>query len=534
MKIQNMLQTAVVMLAACFLSSCDDWLNVPVDGQSTSKELFLDGDGYRSALHGLYNNMARPTLYGKELQYGLIDFFSNQYKTDLPERYFTDVKYTEAAKHNFQNTQLVADLDQIFLSSYNIIAAANDLINNVAEADAKKFREKEMERDMIHGEALAIRAFVHFDMLRLYAPAPRDDDQATHIPYLTTFPEIKGQHIPVKEFIEKVIADLENARKLVKTYDDTPLGISTSVNGNARLYNELQYGLEGANDPSKVDAFFMGRGYRFTYWGITALLARVYQYGAHYDRARYELAANCAKEVIEAQVKANGNTYNPFKDENFEFMWDEQPDQMQGLRMPSTLIFAVYNKQQVKDAGVDANFPLAPGIGAGKMFVVDVEGQDIFKTADGKDERENDIRYTRLLYAPRGAEEIRLSTKWYVPTGYSPDGDKKLNILPLIRTSEMRYIIAETEARNGKYAEAYGILNEMRRNRGLQEELPVATTLEGFTKDLVREAQREWISEGQLFYLYKRLGASVKRADGTSKPFTKEETVLPLPINETL
>ena len=42
-------------------------------------------------------------------------------------------------------------------------------------------------------------------------------------------------------------------------------------------------------------------------------------------------------------------------------------------------------------------------------------------------------------------------------------------------------------------------------------DLPTQASLDGFLKDLVREGQREWISEGQLFYLYKRLNFEVKR-----------------------
>ena len=68
---------AITMVVA--LTGCNDWLDVPVEGKSTSKELFEKGEGYRSVLHGLYINMAEDVLYGKTLQCGLVDFFSTQY-----------------------------------------------------------------------------------------------------------------------------------------------------------------------------------------------------------------------------------------------------------------------------------------------------------------------------------------------------------------------------------------------------------------------------------------------------------------------
>ena len=85
------------------------------------------------------------------------------------------------------------------------------------------------------------------------------------------------------------------------------------------------------------------------------------------------------------------------------------------------------------------------------------------------------------------------------------------------------------------FAAAYKIINDMREHRGLgTSPLAVKSTFGDFQKDLVREAQREWISEGQLFYLYKRLGADVKRDDKSVKPFSKAEAVLPLPTDENL
>jgi hypothetical protein len=170
-----------------------------------------------------------------------------------------------------------------------------------------------------------------------------------------------------------------------------------------------------------------------------------------------------------------------------------------------------------------------------QLFIVNTEGQDIFKTVDNIDESARDIRCTRLLYVPDGAYKTNLSVKWYVKENDLVERDKTLSIFPLLRTSEMRYIIAETEARKSNFAAAYKIINDMREHRGLgTSPLAVKSTFGDFQKDLVREAQREWISEGQLFYLYKRLGADVKRDDKSVKPFSKAEAVLPLPTDENL
>ena len=52
-------------------------------------------------------------------------------------------------------------------------------------------------------------------------------------------------------------------------------------------------------------------------------------------------------------------------------------------------------------------------------------------------------------------------------------------------------------------------------------------------EDMVRDAQREWISEGQLFYLYKRLGWKVQIGNSKRK-MTKAEYMFPLPDNQSM
>ena len=64
------------------------------------------------------------------------------------------------------------------------------------------------------------------------------------------------------------------------------------------------------------------------------------------------------------------------------------------------------------------------------------------------------------------------------------------------------------------------------------EELPVAQNYDAFQKDLIRDAQREWISEGQLFYLYKRLGAKIYFKKGEIRELNKSEYMLPVPDDQ--
>ena len=108
-----------------------------------------------------------------------------------------------------------------------------------------------------------------------------------------------------------------------------------------------------------------------------------------------------------------------------------------------------------------------------------------------------------------------------------------MTILPVIRGTEMQYIVAECYARIGIWTEAAKILNEIRQARGCWDDVSF-NTWEDFVKELVVDARREWISEGQLFYLYKRLNAEVDFGKGEKRPFKRQEAVVPIPESQSM
>src|SRR3712207_9251034 len=100
---------------------------------------------------------------------------------------------------------------------------------------------------MLRGEALAIRAFCHFDLLRAWGPWNyRNNAKAAAtetIPYRTVADNSKQPRLAAKEVLNRIEKDLLAARDL--------------------LAYEKDVKLKGSD-----------RRYRFNYHAITALLAR--------------------------------------------------------------------------------------------------------------------------------------------------------------------------------------------------------------------------------------------------------------------
>lgn len=102
------------------------------------------------------------------------------------------------------------------------------------------------------------------------------------------------------------------------------------------------------------------------------------------------------------------------------------------------------------------------------------------------------------------------------------------NLVPLIRMSEMYYIIAETATAK---EEALDALNKVLYNRGLTELEDESKLSETITE----EYKREFWGEGQLFFYYKRknMPSIYSYTAGEDIEMDATKYVIPLPLSET-
>ena len=96
----------------------------------------------------------------------------------------------------------------------------------------------------------------------------------------------------------------------------------------------------------------------------------------------------------------------------------------------------------------------------------------------------------------------------------------------------MYYILAEAHNRIGDRGAAITYLNTVRRYRGIEVTWNLADdlTTEQIDEEIQLEYRKEFISEGQLFYYYKRLGKLT--IPGTSTVMNDDIYVLPMPDRE--
>ena len=264
------------MLLLCCITACNDWLEVAPQAEKEEAEMFEKEVGFRNVLIGAYIRMKSNNLYGEDLTYGSIEMLAQHWTNtdDLG-------KYLKA--YNYEQSVVETKINSFYGNLYKVIADVNGLLNNI---DARKEMFEGNNFEIIKGEALAIRAFCHFDVLRLFGPIPTNLPEGTILPYVTTVSIVPNRLVSYNDFTTKLLADLDEAERCLEGND--PI-LTASI-------KELST-LEVAQD----DNFLCDRQMRMNYYAVCALKARVQLWlGNKNEALKY------AQKVIDAK-DPNGN-----------------------------------------------------------------------------------------------------------------------------------------------------------------------------------------------------------------------------------
>lgn len=470
-----------ILLGLCLtgLASCENWLDVKPKEQVEEGDLFATGSGFRSALNYVYREMSSPELYGQELSWGFTEVLAQYY--DLSNCNKPAYKAAlESSVYDYKHSETEALIEKIWSKGFNAIAHCNNIIQNIEKADPVIFDEREVEKKLIWGEALAARACLHFDMLRLFAPAPKLKNSGKYIPYCTKFPAVDNPAETVDTVMKRVIRDLNQARNLVASFDTVR---------KAQISDVKQRLLANGMD------FLGNRGYRLNYYAITALLARVYLYGEDYKNAYQEALAvytsGMFKLVTSKSEYTGGNT-----------------------KLRDEIVFSLYNNK-LTEYYEALNYKS----NAGKAYLV-------AKNLDIYDQDKDDYRRKEFI---KDTNNFTVSMKYFPARNPAYVASDKM--IPMIRFSEIYHILTETAFTQADKDKSQAYLYYLRYYRGAKRQLAF-TDEESMLKELTLDIRKEYIGEGQTFFMYKRLNRNImnnKNELDMSKNF-----VLPIPVSETV
>lgn len=459
----------IYLIALCFVGSfvcsCNKWLDVEPNSQIKSSELFKTESGFKEALAGVYTLMTAEKLYGKELQYGMIGVLSHEWSS-FPE------PYNGEAEYNYESSIVQGRMNDIWNGLYQGISNANNLLN---EIDTKKAIFTGDNYSIIKGEALALRAFLHFELVRLFGASYLVDSNKPAIPYVTQYSAKQTPQSTVKETYGLIRQDLEAAKELLKV-DPIFTGRSvTEFDDNGYLIN---------------------RQLHLNYYAVEALLARVFYNTGEYDKARTAANAVISSEKFTYSTQSNLTSGTDLTG---------APEQIFGLNVNS--LYAYSTSYLSKDANILFTFYLSS------------TARDLYYP-----EKSVDYRYSYLFEVGDGAK----ASNYYLRKYSEPVGSSLTyrNKSVVIKISEMQFIIAGSNLAEGK--SIIGPISKVRQGRGL-----VALTVEPAdpATTYIDEFRRDFFGEGQLFHLYKRLNRTI--INGTDKNMVDTKAyIFPLPVAE--
>lgn len=478
MKIVNITYVMVICLFAMLSSSCTKWLEIDPKDKIMENKLFQDREGFLAALNGIYIELNHESIYGGNLSFGFVDVLA-QYYTTRGEK-AKEHKFKYAADYSFGDPKFESTLEAVWDKAYSLVSNANRVIE---QCELRKEMLGEHWYHLIKGETVALRAMLHFDLLRLFGPVYGVEPGMLSIPYRTNSELVIDPLLPAEQVAKLIMDDLLVAEKELEQSDPI-LGKGIGV-GESGI-QELDF-----------------RKLNMNYYAVKALTARAALY---FGQSRK--AFDYATQVI----KSAGDLF-PFISK--ELINQEQRSDIDRV-FGSEILFGLQN---VRRSDIFKNY-----------FSTMLKSYNVLQITDD---------HFKGIYEEK-ADDFRAKTWW--ANDPNVDGVKYNCFLkymevsvasqytfPMIKISEMYYIAAECDEHPDEARAKY--LNPVLNARGLPDVADGVVIKEAVEKEMVKE----FVGEGQLFFQYKRLNKDQIRSGLTYKDFitmTKSNYVFEIPEAE--
>ena len=476
----------VNILIGCLLAftavSCDDFLDVRPKAEKLESDLFKNAQGFEDAIYGVYGSLPSTALYGRYLTWGIPEVLAQNLES-------TNSAISELSEYKYEdNSTLRSMFSSIWTEAYQTIGYANNILEQLNDWS----KESMPLYNYYKGEMLAVRALLHFDLVRLFAPM---DMEKQGIPYVTTYSYEVKPFYKVGEVYGFILKDLLEAETLM------------SEEGKTLKYprnNENYY------------KFMNNRETHMNLYAVQALLARVYW-----------MKGDMANAALYAEKVINGQAF-PLVDDI------EIKDYLAGTLSPKETIFGVYSatyvdlcKSYLYDF-VSYHSYTAYDENSGATYLEpynEVYAKDVPPTSQ-------DFRLSGHFRSSTGITRFLKTTDYYTIEGNVPDNRTSLITgITLLHTSEM-YLIAAEALLDTNYEQALEYFDTELKSRGVT---PLSQRGgETLTKEMIfNEYRKELFGEGQTWFNMKRLNRDIQsNAELRIIPASESVYVIPIPEEE--
>lgn len=446
-----------LLVTSLTTTSCEGFLDITPEGQVKRDPLLATAEGIEDALYGVYSQMRSTSLYGQELQFSTLEILAQTLYC------YGNDGITAMGRYDWKHSDVISIFEAVWTGMYKNLSNVNSILDAPLVSGATEY-----PYTIYRGEALGLRAFMHFDLVRLFAEQYTVNPKADGIPYATEFSLKTPEFESLEKNYSHILADLLEAEEL--------------------LADEAIY--ENSSN------FMLDRQIHFNLYAVQATLARVYL-----TMGDKEQAAIYAQKVIDGgRYMLKGKT--------------EVVNDLAGVLSRKETLFGIYypgfyNNVSDKLQLMSSYHSLDLRDDFMDIYEKDASGQDFRVMAYFSEVGTGDNLKYRLSKFTDIYEQNNMSAN------RPADLIQGVN---LIRLPEMYYIIAEAFVGTDN-ATALQYYNAVRTHRGL-EPLEEGTVLD---IELINEERyKEFIGEGQTYFNMKRQNLPISSYDNktTYSPHT--------------
>ena len=333
--------------------------------------------------------------------------------------------------------------------------------------------------NVIKGEALAIRAMCHFDLIRLFAKGNLAERQEILselcIPYVTEYSKEITSQQTYEATLQLLHQDLNDALSYLKS-DPLYIGTEERPEDYENVIDDIFFS----------GTYYKGRETRLSYPAVLLLNARVYLWEGDQEKAL---------EYAEKLIKS----YEQYV--------------AQGEKQWATESSYVFSEETYRDYVFQGEL----------LFALDVQKLEEYtekaylEYVNGNPNNDRLVQsgqFVEELFTSLSTSDLRFQKQWQI-TGNDfltvkirkTEGSWFTNYLPLMRISEAYLIAAECLKESNK-KQAVEYMNFLKTKRNIPESsfLPENISVEELQQEIIQDYRREFTQEGQLFFCYKRLG----------------------------
>jgi hypothetical protein len=450
--------------------------------QNLEDKQFSSESGINAVLNGLYTNLATVNLYGGKLTMTDLELMAHYY-------YYENVLLNHESYTYFYNmSEYLSEKDDVkgsfasvWKSAYTEIFRINNFIVNVEKSTLLS----EDKKNLCLGEAYALRALVHFDLFRIFG----DLNDIQKIPYNQSEEVIPHETQTASAFFTLLQQDILQAKTLLE---------NDPVRTEGKILDLMETDATKQVTALEVFAKYL-RNFRLNYYAVLALEARMLAY-----KGDIAAAAEIAQTVIT-------ESFGEVKEDEKPFYWVNTTtvaeEKVKDYIFYPEVMFGVYNldlytRWKTYTAGMSPGKVYAVGLNnlRNNIFKNDNTGSDISLWED--------VRAKQWLPSSVGSGQ-------YISCKFNEfelkKNDPKANMQPLIRMSELHYIIIENLIQQGRIPDAITYLNNFLMHRGWKAASlpdPLTMTADKANDLLETEYYKEFYGEGQVFFFLKRRGAT--------------------------